>query len=71
MAMNDMSDLEPGISYFPDALYLVVEIVSFQVLLFADVREHAITLALPDIKGLPVSWVDKPINVGLDRVCHL
>jgi hypothetical protein len=69
--MNDMTDLEARKAYFPDALYLVGQIVALQVLLGADVREHAIAPALPDIEGLPVSRVNESVNVGLELACYV
>jgi hypothetical protein len=60
-----------GKAYFPDALYLVVELVAFQLLLQANMRKHAIALSLPDIEGLPVSRVNESVNVGLEPECYL
>jgi hypothetical protein len=55
--MNDMGDFESGQAYLPDAPNLVVEIITFEILLGADVREDAIALTLPDIEGLTIPRV--------------
>ena len=55
MAMNDVSNLETGKVYCPNAFDLVVEVIAFQVLLNTDVGKHTVSPALPDIESLPVA----------------
>ena len=55
VAVHNACDLEARDADSPYALHLIVEIIAFQILLGADMREDTIALALPDIESVKVS----------------
>jgi hypothetical protein len=66
VSVDDVGDLETGETYFADALELVVLLVAVLTQLIADVREDPVALALADVEGLAVAWVDEAVDVGLE-----
>jgi hypothetical protein len=55
--VDDVSNLEPGESYFADALELVAQIVAVETLLVMDVGEDPVPLTLSNVERLPVARV--------------
>jgi hypothetical protein len=63
-----MSHFKASKVNFSDSFQLVVQIVAFHLL--ANVSEHTISAALPDVEGFPVSRIDEPVHVCLQLAGH-
>src|ERR1700736_5710992 len=71
VAMNDVGDFETSEADLADALNLVIDGIVFEIWLGPNVREHAVSLALPNIEGFSVPGIDEPVDVSFEPACYL
>jgi hypothetical protein len=63
-----MGNLKTSETNLPDTPDLVGDVVTLKILLGMYVRKYAIALPLTDVKRLAVTWVDQPVDVGLESL---
>ena len=63
--VDDVGNFKAREADLADAFHLVVEVVAFNSLLTANVREDAVARPLADVDRLSVPRVDEAVDIGL------